>query len=115
MAATAEAITEMMTPTWTLGDRIAKARRHAGLEQIEMAEACGVSRALVSRWERDQSDPGVGKLQAVADLTGVDIAWLVDAGIRIGSLSPLVGLPASLTPELPFPAADRQLVAVGSW
>lgn len=113
MAATAEAA-EVMTPSWTLGDRIAKARSHAGLEQIEVAEACGVSRALVSRWERDQSDPGVGKLQALADLTGVDIAWLVDAGSLTGSFSPLVGLTSNPAPELPFPPAARQLAVVGA-
>ena len=108
---TAEPVT---LPEWTLGDRIWKARRTAGMEQSDLADACGVSRALVSMWERDQSEPRVSQLEAVADLTGIDFGWLAGMGSRTGSFTSLVGLPPTLTPELPFAPAARQLVAVGS-
>lgn len=57
-------------PLWTLGDYIAKARRTAELDQADIAATCGVSRALVSRWERDQSEPTARQLLQIAELTG---------------------------------------------
>lgn len=72
MSMTADAV----EPIWTLGNRIWRARLHAGLEQAEVAEALGVSRALVSRWEKDLSDPRVGQLHQIAELTGVSFTWL---------------------------------------
>lgn len=56
-------------PRWTLGNRMWKARTVAGLEQAEVAKMVGVSRALVSRWERDLSDPGYLQLRAFAEAT----------------------------------------------
>lgn len=110
------ALAEVTTPEWTFGDRLAKARRHAGMEQGDMAKALGVSRPTISTWERDESQPRhlFEVAQQWADLTGVELGWLLGAGSRTGSLSPLVGLPATLTPELPFPPRTRQLAAVGS-
>lgn len=65
---------------WTLGDKLAKARRCAGLEQAEMAIACGVSRALVSKWERDASEPSVSQAMTWAQATGVSFEWLTRSG-----------------------------------
>lgn len=67
-------------PVWTLGDRMWKARKTAGLEQTEVAKLVGVSRALVSRWERDQSDPGTRQLQKFAEITGAPLEWLLAYG-----------------------------------
>lgn len=64
-------------PIWTLGERMWKARKDKGLEQTEVAKALGVSRALVSRWERDLSDPGARKLREFAGLTDVTTEWLM--------------------------------------
>jgi transcriptional regulator with XRE-family HTH domain len=63
-------------PIWTLGDRIWKARKDAGLEQADLAEAVGVSRAQISKWERDQSEPRVSELQRVAAACRVPFRWL---------------------------------------
>lgn len=84
---------EQAAPVWTLGERMWKARKDAGLEQSDVAKVLGVSRALVSRWERDASDPGTRKLQAFAELTGVPAAWLVSA---IGYKSEDAGEPPDL-------------------
>lgn len=46
-----------MAPEWTLGDRIRRARRHAGMDRLELAEKLGVSRAAVGYWENDRSQP----------------------------------------------------------
>lgn len=109
------ALAEVSTPEWTFGDRLAKARRHAGMEQGEMAKALGVSRPTISTWERDENQPRnlLDVAQRWADLTGVEIGWLLGMGSRTGSFSPLVGLTTNPVPELPFPSPARQLAAIG--
>lgn len=81
------ALAETSFPEWTLGDRLAKARRFAGLEQEDMAERFGKSRATISTWERDEAQPR--KMMEVitkwAEVTGVDPAWLL--GFRTGSFA----------------------------
>lgn len=76
-------------PEWTLGDRISKARRHAGLEQGDLASACGVSRPLVSLWENDKAMPRFDHVLTIAQVTNVDIGWLADAPTRTGSRTTL--------------------------
>lgn len=81
-------------PGWTLGDRIAKARRHAGLEQAELARELDISQALVSKWERDLRDPRVQLLRRVAQVTGVDEQWLLAGGGTVSRFrsSPRLGV-----------------------
>ena len=62
---------------WTLGDRLYKARRSANLTQAQVADALGVSRALVSRWELDLSDISASRLRAFADLCKIEMGWLL--------------------------------------
>lgn len=64
-------------PTWTLPDRLAKARNHAGIEQEELAQAMGVSRQSISNWERGYAKPKRPYVWAWADVTGVDRHWLL--------------------------------------
>lgn len=73
-----EATVVTPTPIWTLGERMWKARKDRGLEQSDVAKAVGVSRALVSRWERDQSEPGIHQLRKFATELSVDWSWLTD-------------------------------------
>lgn len=67
-------------PQWTLGDRLRKAREHAGMEQGELAHRIGVSRGTVSNYElgRGQRPPKVVVLRAWAHECGVPYEWLVD-------------------------------------
>jgi DNA-binding XRE family transcriptional regulator len=66
----------------TLGKRIAQARREKAvyegrdIDQIEVADAVGVTGAAVSRWESDQKSPRVGHLVQVAEYLGVTPSWL---------------------------------------
>lgn len=74
---------EAVIPEWRLGDRLLRARKHAGMEQTEIAKHLGVSRALVSMWERDLSEPRVTHIRTWAEVTGVQIEWLLGlAGSR---------------------------------
>jgi transcriptional regulator with XRE-family HTH domain len=67
-------------PTWTIGDLLRKAREHAGLEQMELAEELGISRATVSNYERGHVRPRKAVVMAWAMRTGVPVAWLQTGG-----------------------------------
>lgn len=64
---------------WTLGDYMLKARRQAKLEQKDIAEACGVSRSLVGRWENDLSEPSYRRLVRFAEVTSFPLDILLSA------------------------------------
>ncbi len=66
-------------PAWTLGDRLRKAREHAGFEQGELAARIGVSRGTVSNYElgHGQRAPKLIVLRAWADECRVPLGWLL--------------------------------------
>lgn len=76
---------EGAVPEWTLGNRILRARQFARLEQSDLATSCGVSRPLISKWERDLAEPRASQLQRIAEVCEVSYGWLI--GIRTGSFS----------------------------
>lgn len=56
-----------------------KSRRTArGLTQEAVAEALGVSRQAVSKWENGSSEPSTANLLALAKLYGVDLEALLE-------------------------------------
>lgn len=65
-------------PTWTVGDRLRKARQHAGLEQAEFADEIGISRGTVLNYENDRVKPRTIVLRAWSLRTGVPLHWLLD-------------------------------------
>jgi transcriptional regulator with XRE-family HTH domain len=65
-------------PVWTLRDRLRKAREHAGLEQVELAERAGISRGSVSNYENGVTSPRRPQLLAWAMACGVPLEWLTD-------------------------------------
>jgi transcriptional regulator with XRE-family HTH domain len=67
-------------PEWTLGDRLRKAREHAGLSQTELGAEIGVSLSSVSRYEVGQFLPPRPVLLSWALCTGIDLGWLVSGG-----------------------------------
>lgn len=98
---------------WTLGDHMYKARKRAGLEQKDIAAQLGVSRALVSRWENDLSEPSYRRLVKFAEVTDFPLDVLLSA---IGYNLQDAGEPPDLTvhegrrrgprkPSLPFLAS----------
>ena len=86
----------MMTPTWTLGDRLRKARDVAGLTQAEMADALvargfRASRQAITNWETDAAQPRrmMDIIDAWAAITEVDVAWLLTgATVKIAGVRP---------------------------
>ena len=68
-------------PEWTVSDRLRKARETAGLDQAQLAERAGLSRATVSNAERGVGIPQRATLLVWAMATGVDPEWLM-AGVE---------------------------------
>ncbi|MDM8239896.1 helix-turn-helix domain-containing protein [Pseudoflavonifractor phocaeensis] len=60
-----------------LKDRIALARKQAGLSQEQLGEKLGVSRQAVSKWESGQNNPDVAYLAEMCRLFGVSSDWLL--------------------------------------
>lgn len=59
-------------------DRIAHARRMAGLTQDDVADHFKIRRASVAQWEGKRSKPSVDKIIELAKLLGTTPEWLVD-------------------------------------
>lgn len=71
---------ETVVPEWTLGDRLKKAREHAGLSQAELAGKTGISMSSVSRYEIGKTRPSRPALLAWHLCTGVSLEWLMGGG-----------------------------------
>ena len=61
----------------TLGQRLQKARKEAGLSQEELAEQLGVSRQAVSKWENDSGYPEMEKMIRLSQIYQVSLDYLV--------------------------------------
>lgn len=57
----------------TVGERIRRLRRRAGLTQQNLADQCDVSRRTVSGWECDRVYPRRRHMEALASTLAVDI------------------------------------------
>ncbi|MGI5963586.1 MAG: helix-turn-helix domain-containing protein [Lawsonibacter sp.] len=60
-----------------LNQRIAMARKQAGLSQEQLGEKLGVSRQAVSKWESGQTNPDVAYVAEMCRLFGVSSDWLL--------------------------------------
>ncbi len=80
---------------WRLGDRLARAREHAGLDQKEMArlltERTGIhtTQGAVSKWERNAGQPRnlLKIVNAWAEISGVSVTWLLGVDPRYACLT----------------------------
>lgn len=72
-------MTAAVIPTWTLGDRIRKARAVAGMDQRHFADALGVKPGTLAGWEADNSKPRdlVGIARRIEHITDVPAFWLL--------------------------------------
>ena len=69
-----------------LEEKLTALRKEKGLSQLELAEALGVSRQAVSRWEVGASAPGTENLLALSRLYGVPLDELVGGPARAAEL-----------------------------
>jgi len=56
----------------SLGEALREYRQNSGMTQEYVAEALGVSRQAVSKWETGAAEPSTSNLLALAKLYGVD-------------------------------------------
>lgn len=61
-----------------IGDKIYKFRKSKNLSQEEFANSIGVTRQIVSKWESNQSIPGVDKLKKISDIYNIPYDELLD-------------------------------------
>ncbi|MCB4209178.1 helix-turn-helix domain-containing protein [Arthrobacter sp. UM1] len=84
-------------PTWSIGDRLRKARELAGFDQGQLANALDISRNTVSNYEKGNVEPRKIVLKAWSFTTGVSLTWLETGvapspnGEGATNLSPLPG------------------------
>ena len=69
-----------------LGERIYHARVAAGLNQQELAERVGVKLSTVAKWEADRSSPRANRINQLAGVLGVPMAWLLAGPDQSASL-----------------------------
>ena len=74
-----------------IGRRLRLLRRALVISAERLADACGVSPAVVWGWERGARSPDATQLAAIVELTGVDPAWLLLGRQAMGGLVPREG------------------------
>ena len=62
----------------TLGEKLKKARKEAGLSQEQLAQKLSVSRSAVAKWESGKGMPDVNNLKVIAQLLDVSVDYLLD-------------------------------------
>ncbi|MBD5492886.1 MAG: helix-turn-helix transcriptional regulator [Lachnospiraceae bacterium] len=60
-----------------VADRIQNLRKIKGISQEQLAEAIGVSRQAVSKWESEQSTPDLDKIVLMSDFFDVTTDYLL--------------------------------------
>jgi transcriptional regulator with XRE-family HTH domain len=70
---------ERFRPTWTLGDRIRKARLSTGRNQRDFAPLIGVKAGSLAAWESDHSAPRniIAVAKRIEALTGIPAGWVL--------------------------------------
>lgn len=63
-------------PTWTLGERLAKARTFAEMEPEDIAEALGKARTTIYNYEAGRTEPTYSTLVRWAEVCSVPMDWL---------------------------------------
>lgn len=77
MTNAAVSIGDGIVPDFDLADRLEKARRVAGLSQLQLAEAIDISRRSVGLYECGHLEPKRHVILAWALVTGVSGHWLL--------------------------------------
>lgn len=93
----------------SLGTTISRLRAGKGLSQEELANALGVSRQSISKWETDSSVPELDKLVRLSDMFGVSLDQLV----RQEGGGPEAGQGEEVPPAAPTAAPGRPYKTAG--
>ena len=74
----------------SIGERITDLRKKQNMSQGQLAEAMGVSRQAVSKWENDQSSPDTVKLIQLAETLDTDVEYLATGRAMVYRRPPVV-------------------------
>ena len=74
----------------SIGERISDLRKHMNMSQGQLAEAIGVTRQAVSKWENDLAVPDALKMIRLADILDSDIEFLSTGRINFSRRPPVV-------------------------
>lgn len=91
----------------SVGDRIAKLRKEQNISQGNLADAVGVSRQAVSKWENGLSLPDSGNLILLAEVLCTDVEYLTTGRIT-EAIRPPVVIKTIERVEIPVPKVEIQ-------
>lgn len=74
----------------SIGERITTLRKEQNLSQGQLAEALGVSRQAISKWENDQTSPDTVKLIRLADTLNTEVEYLATGNKPVYEPAPIV-------------------------
>ena len=74
----------------SIGERISNIRNKRNLSQGELAQALGVSRQAVSKWENDLSSPDTIHLIKLADILETEVEYLATGRKPVYEEPPIV-------------------------
>ena len=69
-------MSDVIIPAWTIGDRMAKARRAAGITTTAMCDYLGIHRNSCNAYEHDRARPPKAIVRLWAIRCGVPADWL---------------------------------------
>ncbi len=94
-----------------LSEKLYKLRKMRGLSQEELADALGVSRQAISKWESDAAIPEVEKLTVISKYFGVTVDYLLND--EYDDAPNVSGVNAAATPAAATPPASKSARIVG--
>lgn len=74
----------------SIGERIAELRKKQEMSQGQLADAMGVSRQAVSKWENDQTSPDTIRLIQLAEVLDSDVEYLATGRAMVYRRPPIV-------------------------
>ena len=60
----------------TFGERLKELRKEKNIGQIALAKEIGVGKSIISLWEKDECEPTLSKIVALAKFFGVTTDFL---------------------------------------
>lgn len=74
----------------SIGERITELRKKQEMSQGQLADAMGVSRQAVSKWENDQTSPDTIRLIQLAEVLDSDVEYLATGRTMVYRRPPIV-------------------------
>lgn len=74
----------------SIGERITELRKKQEMSQGQLADAMGVSRQAVSKWENDQTGPDTIRLIQLAEVLDSDVEYLATGRAMVYRRPPIV-------------------------